>query len=547
MSTQPINPNINYLPSAVLRNWLTDDEEIAVIDVREQGVIARDGYLLKSVSLPLSHLEIRAEELLPRKNVRLVIVDETGGEYAHRAGWILSALGYSQLSLLQGGARQWKADGGELFTGTSALSKGFGEYVEAHYGTPHLSAQELNQRINAGENILIVDGRTVKEFQDFSLPGGVACPNAELVYRVPGLLTSADTPVVVNCAGRTRSIIGAQTLINAGLKNPVWALENGTMDWLAAGYELQHDVDNVAPVPPGSSPALDEALKLSASLVAKYQLQEIDQQKLARYQRESHSRALYLLDVRTRDEFVAGHLPGARWAAGGELVQGVDRFVGIQNARVVLVDDHHGIRAATAASWLSQLQWAEVFYLRVSAEEATETGFAAHPDDFDGIKSIQPAELQSLPSATVIDLADSPLYEQGHLPGAWFAVRARLNGGINALPATGPIVLTSPDGHLASYAARDLAAVTRREIFVLDGGTDEWVRQGLALETGATLLWSATDDVWRSAYHQQGDERLAAFQAYLSWEIGLVEQIERDGGVNFALGPVGTPEGDWLK
>lgn len=48
-------------------------------------------------------------------------------------------------------------------------------------------------------------------------------------------MNSAQTPIVVNCAGRTRSIIGAQSLINAGLRNPVYALRNGTIGWTLAG------------------------------------------------------------------------------------------------------------------------------------------------------------------------------------------------------------------------------------------------------------------------------------------------------------------------
>jgi 3-mercaptopyruvate sulfurtransferase SseA len=45
--------------------------------------------------------------------------------------------------------------------------------------------------------------------------------------------------VIVNCAGRTRSIIGTQSLRNAGLPNPVYALRNGTIGWTLAGFDLE--------------------------------------------------------------------------------------------------------------------------------------------------------------------------------------------------------------------------------------------------------------------------------------------------------------------
>ena len=57
------------------------------------------------------------------------------------------------------------------------------------------------------------------------------------------------TTVVVNCAGRTRSIIGAQSLINAGIPNRVIALENGTMGWSLAGLELERGRESSAPAP----------------------------------------------------------------------------------------------------------------------------------------------------------------------------------------------------------------------------------------------------------------------------------------------------------
>jgi hypothetical protein len=54
--------------------------------------------------------------------------------------------------------------------------------------------------------------------------------------------------VIVNCAGRTRSIIGTQSLVNAGIPNPVAALRNGTIGWKLAGQELDHGASRVAPV-----------------------------------------------------------------------------------------------------------------------------------------------------------------------------------------------------------------------------------------------------------------------------------------------------------
>ena len=116
-----------------------------------------------------------------------------------------------------------------LFEGVYVPSKAFGEFVEATWCTPHLSADELVRLRAEGRDVVVLDSRPMSEYRQMSIPGGIDVPGAELVHRVRDLAPDPDTLVVVNCAGRTRSIIGAQSLINAGIPNRVAALANGTM------------------------------------------------------------------------------------------------------------------------------------------------------------------------------------------------------------------------------------------------------------------------------------------------------------------------------
>ena len=87
----------------------------------------------------------------------------------------------------------------------------------------------------------------MQEFTKMNIPGAYCCPGAELVYRVSDASIDSETMVVVNCAGRTRSIIGCQSLINAGVPNPVVALKDGTMGWHLAGFELGKRQSRYAP------------------------------------------------------------------------------------------------------------------------------------------------------------------------------------------------------------------------------------------------------------------------------------------------------------
>ena len=172
------------------------------------------------------------------------------GDAAAAAGRLRS-LGYRDVSLLEGGLAGWVAGGGELFRDVNAPSKAFGELVEATAGTPAVPAGQLRALLSDGADVVVLDARRFEEYQTMSIPTATSVPGAELVMRAGALAPDPATLVVVNCAGRTRSIIGTQSLINAGLPNRVVALRNGTIGWSLAGLELEHGQQRRAPeVPP---------------------------------------------------------------------------------------------------------------------------------------------------------------------------------------------------------------------------------------------------------------------------------------------------------
>ena len=514
---------------------LAQPSELAVLDVRELGVHIEAGHILLSVPLPLSQIELRIGSLVPRRNTTVVVYDGDGEGLAERAQRRLHDLGYSDVSVLEGGVAGWRAAGLETYTGVHVLSKAFGEFVEHAYHTPRLSAKALKAKLDAGEDVLLLDGRTLQEFDDFSIPGALACPNAELPYRAPDLIASPDTLVVVNCAGRTRSIIGAQALINAGIPNKVVSLENGTMAWLFEGFKLNSGTVNLAPKPKGDGLAL--AREATRRLHARYGIRTIRRTELATFESQRNIRNLYRLDVRTREEYEAGHLPGSLWAEGGQLVQSTDHWVGTRNGQIVLIDDEVGARAAITASWLLQLGWNDVHVYAINpATEFLELGpenpvIAGLPPPQETISAVELHELLAHGKAVLLDLSGSQAYSGGHIPGAHFAIRARLAAGLARLPEEGPIVTTAQNPTLALLSAADLRALTQREVKVLTGGKAAWLAAGFPLEIGATRMHDPAEDIWASPYHQA--DRFAAFQRYLDWEIGLVDQLARDKTVSF--------------
>ena len=221
-----------------LKACLSDGGEVALIDVREPGEYG-EGHAFFAVPLPYSRFELGLAALVPRPTTRLILCDGGDG-VAERAAERAEALGYGSASVLSGGVRAWEAAGYTLYAGVNVPSKAFGELVEHASHTPRVTAAALKAMQDAGEDLAILDGRTFAEFRKMSIPGGISCPNGELALRVGELVPDARTKIVVNCAGRTRSIIGAQTLIDFGVPNPVYALENGTQGWFLAGLQLDH-------------------------------------------------------------------------------------------------------------------------------------------------------------------------------------------------------------------------------------------------------------------------------------------------------------------
>src|SRR3954470_566641 len=225
--------NLRFVDAPAAKAMLSDGRELALVDLREELIFSRN-HLLWARSIPLSRLELRFARLVPRRDTRIVLCDDGDG-LVERAAVILAAAGYTDISYLHGGVAAWEKAGLELFSGVNVPSKAFGEHIEHACGTPSVSAEELDGLMRSGTDMVVVDSRPFDEFQRVSIPSATNVPGAELVLRIHDIAPSPDTLVVVNCAGRTRSIIGAQSLINAGLPNKVVALRNGTMGYTFAG------------------------------------------------------------------------------------------------------------------------------------------------------------------------------------------------------------------------------------------------------------------------------------------------------------------------
>jgi rhodanese-related sulfurtransferase len=527
---------VRWISTQDLRAALLDGAEIALIDIREGDAYAA-GHISVASPVPDSELELRIGLLVPRHSVRLVVVDDTGSEPAAAAVRRLTALGYDDVRALSGGVADWAASGFELIAGLNSLSKALGEFVERRYHTPRITVEQLKAKIDAGEDIVVIDTRPLPEFTHVSIPTGQAAPGAELLFRAFDRIPSPSSQVVVNCAGRTRAIIGAQALINAGIENPVVALENGTSAWQFAGFEPARGQTSVLqpPTPVGLAKAVEAANRIRS----RFGVRTLAASDLATFRAEADARTVYLLDVRTNDEFRAGHLPGAHSAPGGQLVQATDLYIGTRNARVVLVDDADTVRATVTASWLIQLGLDDVFVYGATPSELIEHGDGtpgglAGGDHADVITATElKGQLDAGEHVTVIDLQGAPAYfeKRRYVSGSLVGRRSTLVRSPDLLSQRGRVVLTSADGVLARLAASELGQLTDHSVVALDGGTDAWAALGFPYDDTIPRDAIAPTDLLPSA--PTLDQTRATFAKYVQWGNEITAQLERDGIVVF--------------
>jgi rhodanese-related sulfurtransferase len=526
-----------------LKSWLSDGGEIALLDVREAGQFG-EAHPFFAVPLPYSRFELGLWELVPNPAARVVLCD-AGDGVAERAAKRAQDMGYGHLHILKGGAPAWGGAGYTLYAGVNLPSKTFGELVEHQRHTPRITAKELQAMREAGENMVIVDGRTPAEYRRMNIPDGISCPNGELALRIHDIAPDPKTKIVVNCAGRTRSIIGAQTLIDFGVANPVVALENGTQGWFLAGLELERGASRSYPAEV-SGAGLAERRASARAFARKHGADVVSAAKVRAW-RADKTRTTYLLDVRTAEEHRTRSVAGFRHAPGGQLIQATDQWVGVKGARLVLLDGEL-VRAPMVAAWLRQLGH-EAYVLEEGASAAAdaiadtsgdgwevsarivcdddvnvpEVGDTEEVSTTGPLKPHELAAALSAGTARVIDLRRSMEFRKGHIPGAIWSIRPRIAA---VADRSKTIVLIPGDLDEVPFAAMELIEGGIGNLRDLAGGLKAWREAGLPVEATPNNPpdTDCIDFLFFTASRHDNDP--AAARQYLAWETGLLAQLD---------------------
>ena len=523
------------LAPATLRFLRESGSMHALIDVRDAGEY-NAAHIAGASLLPRRQIEFRMERLVPSRAVQVVVCDDDGRR-ASLAARTLERMGYGRVGVLDGGINAWVTAGCPTEWGMNVLSKDFGEMVEVRHHVPTIEAAELGRRLRSGEEMVILDSRTPEEYQRFCIPGGRSLPGGELALRIGEIVRERpNATVVVNCAGRTRSIIGARVVQRMGL--PVLSLKNGTAGWQLAGLELERGAGRLElPEPSAEVRAAAEAYALR--LAQEDGVRQLSIGALRARLSQARPEPLYLVDVRTEAEFAAGHIPGFWWFPGGQAVQRADDVVAVPGGTIVFCCDGI-VRSTVAASWYRQMGFSNVY----AVSGGVQAWLASGGELEIGPAELRPAGLTEAEAATpalaatalagtieserppvVLFVGTSDAFARGHIPGAHWLPRGWLELRISGVaPARDQGIVTSDeDGRQAALAAATLQQMDYEAVSRLEGGMAAWRAAGLPVELGLSGVMQAPNDVVALG----PDRSMAEMIHYLRWEEALGRKYEQ--------------------
>ena len=521
----------NSVDAKIVKNWISDEDEIAFIDVREISQHT-EGHPFFSVSIPFSVFEMNIEQFLPNKKVRVVLFDNNNGisELAYKHA---KALGYIKIFILKGGVKGWLEANFKLFDGINVPSKSFGELVEHKFHTPSITAAELSKKQKEKKNIIILDGRPFEEYNKMSIPGSICCPNAEIPYKISSIVKNSKTDIIVNCAGRTRSIIGAQTLINFGIKNKVYALENGTQGWFLSNLNLENNKTNYLKIEPKKN-EIEKLKNKITNLLNKNHIQVINLSKVQDLI-EDETRSTYIFNVKTNlSSNISIH--GIRNVPGGQLVQATDNYVGVLKSRIILFDEGDLVRAGTTALWLKKMNF-ECYVFKGIETEIKNLNIKYYTKfKVTSLNYISLNDLKKPNKCVIFDIRKSIDYCKTRLKNSIWLNRSNLKQNLPNFMKN--IVIVFDNISIVSLIVSDLKEIYPEiQVEVYQWNDEEVFKFPEYLEQNLIKLDKKFIDFNFHTYMRHMGNKIHAKQ-YLKWETDLLDKMDKQEINFFKIGNV---------
>ncbi|MDC0094035.1 rhodanese-like domain-containing protein [Alphaproteobacteria bacterium] len=501
--------------------WLADNKEIAFIDLREISQHS-DGHPFFSISIPYSIFELKLGELVPNKKTRLILIDNNN-EISSYASDKAVSLGYLNIYVVEGGISGWTREGFSLFDGINVPSKSFGELIEKEYHTPSITAKELHQKQSKNENYVVIDGRPFDEYTKMSIPKSICCPNAELALRVPFYVNDNNTEIIINCAGRTRSIIGAQTLIEFGIKNTVKALENGTQGWFLSDLSLDNNKDKMLDILPNDL-EIKKLQEKALNLIDKNNIKVIEISQAQQLIDDTNTSTFVFNVTNTLGEKTVNEIPNV---PGGQLVQATDKYIGVWNSNVILIDDGDLIRAGSTAMWLKKMNF-NVYVLKNGILKASKLKLIQrHYHKKETLDTLNINDLITIKNCIFFDIRPSKDYLNVRLKNSLWLNRSEVFK--NNIYENDNIIIITDDLKKAFLIIKDIQDQNKNcRIQVYKWSKYDLVKQPDLFDRSIKKMdrEKRIDFNFHTYMRHAGNKKHA--KQYLKWEIDLVKKMDQE-------------------
>jgi glyoxylase-like metal-dependent hydrolase (beta-lactamase superfamily II)/rhodanese-related sulfurtransferase len=150
--------------------------------------------------------------------VEVIVVAASDG-YELEAAELLASVGMRVRGFLAGGMTAWRSEGRQV----SRIEQ--------------IDPDDLAQRLDAGEEITVLDVRNAGEYEAGHIPGSVHIPYGELPGRLSEIPDSA--PVAAVCSGGKRSGLAASILQREGHERVIHVGKGGVGTWERAGHPVE--------------------------------------------------------------------------------------------------------------------------------------------------------------------------------------------------------------------------------------------------------------------------------------------------------------------
>ncbi len=196
-------------------------------------------------------------------------------------------------------------------------------------------------------------------------------------------------------------------------------------------------------------------------------------------------RGAALLDTRSKEAYVALHVPGSVHLEADEQLSNRVGFILPPDLPVILIVENEDAYRRVVYS-LARVGYDKVTgYLSEGLDAWQAMGLPVASGD---IQNISPLELHDLllngngNRPVVVDVREPWEYAQGHVPGAVLMPLGQLASRLNELDSERAVALICASGNRSQSAAALLGQKNFKKIYNVTHGTMGWIQQGLPIE-----------------------------------------------------------------